>query len=226
MKQEAACTNYNPGWDPNSVLAIPTQSRQSQDIQLLLEITFRIKPKQPIWHPTKPEWISHRRSYDIHNGDDHTGSAGRKHLGAHLPAENRSWRSVDERTLDEITSRANKCTWRRVNSATGDETTSELRNDDVDTQTSDSKHTCRKSGQHSRRWMGERNQQLEISALSTGRMSSVPTSAPTRRIISATARARERWWDDQASLIYAERVHLCLPHGFPKGMPYDYTGGL
>ena len=44
-----------------------------------------------------------------------TGSAGRKYLGAHLPAENRSWRLVDERTLEEITSRANKLTWRRVN---------------------------------------------------------------------------------------------------------------
>ena len=28
-----------------------------------------------------------------------TGSAGRKHLGAHLLAENRSWRLVNERTL-------------------------------------------------------------------------------------------------------------------------------
>jgi len=37
-----------------------------------------------------------------------TGSAGRKHLGAHLPAENRSWRLVDECTLEEITSRVNK----------------------------------------------------------------------------------------------------------------------
>jgi len=60
-------------------------------------------------------------------------------------------------------------------------------NDDVDTQTSDSKHTWRKSGQHTRRNTGERNQQLEISAPSTGRMSTVPTSAPTRRMISATA---------------------------------------
>jgi len=58
------------------------------------------------------------------------------------------------------------------------------------TQTSDSEHTWRRSGKHARRNAGE---QLEmISAPSTGRMSSVPTSAPTRRMISATARAPER----------------------------------
>ena len=32
-----------------------------------------------------------------------TGSAERKHLGAHLPEENLSWRLVNECTLDEIT---------------------------------------------------------------------------------------------------------------------------
>jgi len=63
-------------------------------------------------------------------------------------------------------------------------------NDDMDTQTSDSKHTWRRSGKHTRRKAGE---QLEmISAPSTGRMSSVPTSAPTRRRIGATARAPEK----------------------------------
>jgi hypothetical protein len=63
-------------------------------------------------------------------------------------------------------------------------------NDDMDTQTSDSKHTWRRSGKHTRRKAGE---QLEmISAPSTGRMSSAPTSAPTRRRISATARTLER----------------------------------
>jgi hypothetical protein len=73
----------------------------------------------------------------------------------------------------------------------GEESTS--KNDDVDTQTSDSKHTSRRSGQHTRRKTGERTQQLEmISAPSAGRMLSVPTSAPTRRMISATARAPER----------------------------------
>ena len=63
-------------------------------------------------------------------------------------------------------------------------------NDDLDTQTSDSKHTCRRSGMHARKKAGE---QLEmISAPSTGRMTSVPTSAPTWRMISATIRAPER----------------------------------
>jgi hypothetical protein len=84
-------------------------------------------------------------------GDDRTGSAGRKHLGAHLPAENRRWRLVDECTLENITSRVNKRTWRRVNK----------QNDDVDTQTSDSKHTWRRGGKHTRRKPGERTQQLE-----------------------------------------------------------------
>jgi len=70
----------------------------------------------------------------------------------------------------------------------GEESTS--KNDGVDTQTSDSEHTWTRSGKHTRRNAGE---QLEmISAPSTGRMSSVPTSAPTRRMISATARAPER----------------------------------
>ena len=92
-----------------------------------------------------------------------TGSAGRKHLGAHLPAENRTWRLVNKQ------------------------------NDDVDTQTSDSEHTWRRNRKHTRRKVGERTEQLEmISAPSTGRMSSVPTSGPTRRMISTTARALEK----------------------------------
>jgi len=65
-------------------------------------------------------------------------------------------------------------------------------NDDVDTQTSDNKHSWRRSGKHTRRKARERNQQLEISASSTGRMSSVPTSALTWRMISATGSAPER----------------------------------
>ena len=44
-----------------------------------------------------------------------TGSAGRKHLGAHLPAKNRSLIIVNECTLEEITSRVNKRMWIRVN---------------------------------------------------------------------------------------------------------------
>jgi len=91
-------------------------------------------------------------------------------------------------------------------------------NNDMDTQTSDSKHTWRRSGKHTRRKPGERDQQLDmISAPSTGRMSSVPTSALTSRMISATARAPERWCEDQASLIYAEWVQLCLPNGSAWG---------
>jgi len=92
-----------------------------------------------------------------------------------------SWK----RSLAESTS-----TWRRVNQMKR-QVNSEI--DDVDTQTCDNKHTWRRSGKHTRRKAGERNQQLEmISAPRTGRMSSVPTSAPTWRMISATARAPER----------------------------------
>jgi hypothetical protein len=76
-------------------------------------------------------------------------------------------------------------------SVRGEESTS--KNDDVDTQTSDNEHTWRRSGKHTRRKADEHTQQLEmISAPSTGRMASVPTSAPTRRMISATIRAPER----------------------------------
>jgi len=62
-------------------------------------------------------------------------------------------------------------------------------NDDMDSETSDSKHTWRRSGKHTRRKAGE---QLEMMiAPSTGRMSCVPISSPNRRKISATARAPE-----------------------------------
>ena len=63
-------------------------------------------------------------------------------------------------------------------------------NEDLDTHTSDSKHTWRWNGTHNRRNAGE---QLEmISAPSTWRTSSVPTSTPSWRMISASARAPER----------------------------------
>jgi len=56
------------------------------------------------------------------------------------------------------------------------------------------------------------NKQVEmLSASSTRRMISVPPSAPTSRIISATARTLERWWEDQASLIFAAQVQIWLP---------------
>jgi len=79
------------------------------------------------------------------------------------------------------------------------------------------RHTWRRSGKHARRKLGERTRQLEIiSAPSTGRMSRVPTSAPTsRRMISATARTPESWWEDHWSLIYAERVQLCQLKLYP-----------
>ena len=65
-----------------------------------------------------------------------------------------------------------------------------LDNDDMDTQTSDSKNTWGRSGKHTLRKPGEQFEM--ISAPSTGWMSSVPTSAPTRRRISATVKALEK----------------------------------
>jgi len=61
----------------------------------------------------------------------HIGSAGRKQLGAHLPAQNHSWRLVNEWALEDITHRVDKCTRRRV----------KKQNNAVDTHTSDSKNT-------------------------------------------------------------------------------------
>jgi len=52
-----------------------------------------------------------------------TGSATRKHLGVYLLAENRSWRLVNECTLEEIATRVNK----HLKKSQPDETTSELR---------------------------------------------------------------------------------------------------
>ena len=126
-------------------------------------------------------------------GSNHrTGSAGRKHCGAHSQAENHSWRLVIEHTLEEIHARVNKQVEnsqpvhlemkRQVNSD----------NNNADAQRSDSKHIWRRSGTHTQRKTGKRNQQLEISAPSTGWMSSVPRSALTWRMISVTARAPEK----------------------------------
>jgi len=102
-----------------------------------------------------------------------TGSTGRKHLGAHLPAENRSWSS--QQALVERSQPMHLEMKRQVNPET----------DNVDTHSSVSKQTWRRSRRHTRRKAGE--QLVMISAPSTARMSSVPTSAPTRSMISATA---------------------------------------
>ena len=132
-------------------------------------------------------------------------SAERKHFGAYLLAENCSCRLVDKLILEVITAECIRVCGEESTSAPGGETTSE--NDDLDTQTSDSKHTWRRNGNHTGR---KASKQFDvISALSTGQMWSVPTSAPTRRMISATARAPGGWCDDQAGLIYAEWVQLC-----------------
>jgi len=48
----------------------------------------------------------------------HTWSAGER-TETHLPAVNRSWRSVDEGTTEGVTSRVNSHMWRSVNHCTG-----------------------------------------------------------------------------------------------------------
>ena len=69
-----------------------------------------------------------------------TGRAGRRHLGVHLPAENRSWRLVVEYTLEVITSRVYKHVEKSqpVHLEMKQQVNSES---DVDTQTSDCKYT-------------------------------------------------------------------------------------
>ena len=123
---------------------------------------------------TYNKWMTVSESKQPPTGPNrHTGSAGRKQLVAHLPAENCRWRLVIEPTLEEITS-------------------SQQANNVIDTHTSDSQHTWRRSGKQSRGIAAEHTQQLEmISVPSKLRMSSVPTSALTWRMISGTARAPE-----------------------------------
>jgi len=102
--------------DPHSVSANPTQSRRSQ-------LSFN-NPEihSCYWKSTsEPSLINRYGTRRSHNGlvvcratiykrgmtvpepkstltasNHRTGSAGRKYLGAHLPAENHSWRLVDE----------------------------------------------------------------------------------------------------------------------------------
>jgi hypothetical protein len=108
----------------------------------------------------------------------------------YLPAENPSSSLVDEHTLEGITSSVNNHTGRRVNSVHGDDVTTEHRNHDVNIRASDNNNTLRMSGKHTWRKAGKRTQKLEmINTPSTVWMSTVLTSAPTRRMISAAARA-------------------------------------
>jgi len=67
-----------------------------------------------------------------------TSSVGRKHLGVHLPAENRSWRLVDEHTLEVLTSRVSKRVEKSQPVHLEMEWHANSEIDDADTQTSDS----------------------------------------------------------------------------------------
>jgi len=84
----------------------------------------------------------------------------------------------------------------------------------MDSQTCDSKNTCRRSTKHTRRKAGE--QFVMLSTPRTLQISNVRTSAPTWRMIRGTARAPERWWDDHARWIYIEQVTPCLQKQFGK----------
>jgi len=192
INQTAACPNSHPKWDPNWVSAIPTQSWQPRDALLLLQLIFRIKSTQPMWHSMRPGWIHLWRSYDLLLRDDHTGCPESNHCGTHIPVENCSWRLVNEHTLEEITSSIHKHLEKSQPVYLEMKPQADSENDDVDTQTSGNKRTRRSGGKHTRRKASERNQQLEmISATRTGQVTCVPASAPTWRIISATGRAPE-----------------------------------
>jgi len=202
--QEAACASYNPEWDPDSVSAIPTHSWLSRDTEVhggyglvvgkLRRINwgwpYRNQNQLLLQAITVPEVL----------GGSTLEHTYRQRIAAGDQLMSKPWK----RSLAESTS-----TWRRVNRMKWQVNSG---NDDMDTQTCDSEHTWRWSGKHTPRKGGE---QLEtISAPSTRRMSSVSTSAQASRMISATARSPERWWEDQVRLIYDEWVHLCIPKQF------------
>ena len=116
---------------PREVMAnTPTDESRSHMSKLQSRMISRLSLDNPEIHgcygPVIGEATTYKRGMTVPElqpnatASNHcTGSVGRKHLGAHLPAENRSWRLVDEHTLEEITSRVKKhveksrqCTWR------------------------------------------------------------------------------------------------------------------
>jgi len=214
MNQEAACPSYNPEihggyWELNFQIH-PNQSILHRRNCNGLVVAWVMMYK---WGKTVPE--SQTTPTPSNN---HSGSAGRKHQGAHLSAEIRSWRLVHEHTLEEITSRVHKflkCTWRRVNSAPGDEMTCEFRKWRCVYPAKWQQAQQVNSGQHTRSKTGEWNQQLEIGAPSTCQMPSLPRSAPTSRINSATAHAPDGWWvEGQVGVINADWVQLYISKQF------------
>jgi len=137
--------------------------------------------------------------------DYHIGSAGRKLIGQHWPAEKSQleisrWANLGRNHLQSQQASMEKS--QPMHLEIKWQANSE--NYHMDTKTSDSEHTWRRSGKHTWRKASE---QLEmISTPSTGRILSVSTCAPPGRMISATATAPERRWNDQGSLTHAERV--------------------
>jgi len=150
---------------------------------------------------TLPEWSTIPTT-----SNHHTRSAGWKHLREHSLAENCSWRCLDEHTFEVIITQVNRCSWRRVNHCSGrwydkrkwwygfPGNLPQVHMDEKRNLT----------------WRNDCGQWKMIGAPSNGRMSSVPTSTLTWRMISAMARALERWRDFQASLIYAKQGQVCI----------------
>jgi len=85
----------------------------------------------------------------------HPGNAGSKHLGAHLPAKNCCWILVDERTLNDHQQSQQVYLEKRqpVHLEMKQQLNSE--DNDVHTQTCDTEHTWRWSGQHTQKKAGE-----------------------------------------------------------------------
>jgi len=168
MNQEAACPSYNPEWDPDSVWAIPRYTAATGKSTSESSLTNRYGARR-----SRMRWV--------------VGGATTCKRGITVPES-----KPTPTASNHITGSAGRklsVPWKRSLAVN-------KQNDDMDTQTSDSNHTWRRSGKHTRRKVGERTQQLEtISTPSTWQISSVPISAPTRRMISATASAPVRWWE-------------------------------
>jgi len=124
-----------------------------------------------------------------------TGCTWPRILRPHLAAPNCSWRLLNQCTLEEITSRVNKhmkqsqlVHWEMKGQMNSEK-------DNTHTQTSDSKHTWRGREKHTGRKAGKGTKQCDmIHVLSTGWISSVPTSALNSKRLSATADTLDWWW--------------------------------
>ena len=149
----------------------------------------------------------------------YSGSAGRKHLGAHLPVQNRSGIIVDERTIEEITSTVNN-TWRRVNQCT-------WRGNDKQTEKTTmwlpwqvTTNTLRESAEWIPGAQPARDWRWSVHQAQDG----CQEHQQLHRVVEWSVRLQEHWGNDQ-KMIYAERGQWFLWKQFrtrPK-MYSDYT---